>query len=69
MFSLFLRTKRPVNQICFSCFLEQKTGFKNYKQTNPKDMFGFCFLKLFLITVFENKENAKMVFFENCCFI
>ena len=28
-------------------------------------MFGFCFLKLFLRTIFENTNNTILVFFEN----
>ena len=33
-------------------------------------MFGFCFLKLFFIVVFENIENTILVFFENySCFM
>ena len=34
------------------------------------DIFGSCFLKLLLRTVFENIENIILMFFENCfCYL
>ena len=47
VFSVFFRTKKlEPNLLCFSCslcFLEQKTVFKHFKQTDPKFPFSRYF--------------------------
>ena len=36
--------------------------------TITKGLFVYCFLKLFLKTIFENTKNTVLAFFENCSY-
>ena len=65
LFSLFLRTKN-----CFQKQESNKLGpvwFSRNRERNmqAKGLFDSYFLKLFLITVFENTKNNIFVSFEN----
>ena len=54
----------------FSLILRTENSFSKTRTKPTILMFGSCFLKLFLRTVFENTENLILVFNENCsCYL
>ena len=56
----------------FSMVFSSKKGEKSMGKTLSciiLDLFGFCFQKLLLRTVFENTENTILVFSNNCYLI